>query len=92
MTRILQESLGGNAKTTIVICGSPASYNESETKSTMDFGKRAKTIKNVVAVNEELTAEEWKKRFERERDRNGRLKSKVERLEEELRNGVLAKQ
>lgn len=85
LTRILQESLGGNAKTTIVICGSPASYNESETKSTMDFGKRAKTIKNVVAVNEELTAEEWKKRFEKERDRNGRLKSKVERLEEELR-------
>jgi kinesin family protein 5 len=35
LTRILQESLGGNAKTTVVICGSPASYNESETKSTM---------------------------------------------------------
>jgi len=50
-----------------------------------DFGKRAKTIKNVVAVNEELTAEEWKKRFEKERDKNGKLKSKIERLEEELR-------
>ena len=35
LTRILQESLGGNAKTTIVICASPASFNESETKSTM---------------------------------------------------------
>lgn len=50
-----------------------------------DFGKRAKTIKNVVAVNEELTADEWKKRYEKERERNSKLKSRMEKLEEELR-------
>lgn len=40
LTRILQESLGGNARTVIVICSSPASYNEAETKSTLLFGQR----------------------------------------------------
>uniref|UniRef100_A0A2M4CLX8 Kinesin heavy chain n=1 Tax=Anopheles darlingi TaxID=43151 RepID=A0A2M4CLX8_ANODA len=84
LTRILQESLGGNARTTIVICCSPASFNESETKSTLDFGRRAKTVKNVVCVNEELTAEEWKRRYEREKEKNTKLKGKIEMLEAEL--------
>jgi kinesin family protein 5 len=90
LTRILQESLGGNSRTTIIICGSPASYNEYETKSTLEFGRRAKTIKNTVIVNEVLTAEEWKRRYEKERDKAIKLRSQLSRAEVELsrwRNG-----
>jgi len=45
---------------------------------------RAKTIKNTVMINEELTAEEWKRRYERERDKCARLRGVLERYEAEL--------
>ncbi|KAK0083695.1 hypothetical protein PV325_008389 [Microctonus aethiopoides] len=84
LTRILQESLGGNARTTIIICCSPASFNESETKSALNFGNRAKSIKNNICINENLTVAEWYRRYNCEKDKVARLQGKIEKLKAEL--------
>ncbi|RUP44910.1 kinesin heavy chain [Jimgerdemannia flammicorona] len=60
LTRILQEALGGNSRTTLIINCSPSSYNEAETLSTLRFGMRAKTIKNKAKINADLSPAELK--------------------------------
>jgi kinesin family protein 5 len=60
LTRILQESLGGNSRTTLIINCSPSSYNDVETLGTLRFGTRAKSIKNKAKVNAELSPAELK--------------------------------
>ena len=58
LTRILSESIGGNSKTCLIITVSPHHSNEGETLSTLNFGSRAKQIKNKPKVNKEQTPEE----------------------------------
>ena len=53
LTRLLQDSLGGNTKTVMIAACSPADYNFDETLSTLRYASRAKAIKNKPKVNED---------------------------------------
>ena len=53
LTRMLQDSLGGNAKTLMIATASPADYNYDETLSTLRYANRAKNIKNKPRINED---------------------------------------
>ena len=58
LTHLLRDSLGGNAKTSIIAAVSPFDSNINETISTLNFAQNAKKVKNHAIVNEELTAVE----------------------------------
>ncbi|CAH7670185.1 hypothetical protein PPACK8108_LOCUS4899 [Phakopsora pachyrhizi] len=51
LTRLLQDSLGGNAHTLMVACVSPTKYNVNETLNTLKYANRARNIKNRAQVN-----------------------------------------
>jgi hypothetical protein len=53
LTRLLQDSLGGNTKTMMIAAISPADYNYEETMSTLRYANRAKNIKNKPKINED---------------------------------------
>lgn len=52
LTRLLQDSLGGNAHTMMIACVSPTEWNVGETVNTLKYANRARNIKNRVTVNE----------------------------------------
>ena len=54
LTRLLENSLGGNCKTTMIATISPAQCSFNESLSTLNFAKRAKNIKNRPIVNEDI--------------------------------------
>ncbi|KAJ7633003.1 kinesin [Roridomyces roridus] len=51
LTRLLQDSLGGNAHTVMIACVSPAEWNVGETVNTLKYANRARNIKNNAVVN-----------------------------------------
>lgn len=53
LTRLLQDSLGGNSMTLMIACISPADYNMEETLGTLRYADRARKIKNKPIVNED---------------------------------------
>jgi kinesin family protein 5 len=90
LTRILQESLGGNSRTTLIINCSPSSYNDAETLSTLRFGMRAKAIKNKAKINAEISPAELKAMLKKAQSQITTFENYIQNLEGEVqqwRNG-----
>jgi len=66
LTRMLEDSLGGNCRTTMMAMISPALEAMVETLSTLKFANRAKNIKNEARVNEDLDQKSLLRKYERE--------------------------
>merc|ERR1719337_432906 len=58
LTRLLQDSLGGRTKTSIIATISPATINMEETLSTLDYASRARSILNRPEINAKLSKED----------------------------------
>lgn len=69
LTRILQESLGGSTKTSIIATVSPSASNIEETVSTLEYAHRAKNIKNKPQVNQKFCKKTLLKEFSAEIER-----------------------
>mmetsp|Transcript_744 Transcript_744/g.1148 ORF Transcript_744/g.1148 Transcript_744/m.1148 type:complete len:1025 (-) Transcript_744:22-3096(-) len=74
LTRILQQSLGGNSKTTMICACSPAPFNAEETISTLNFGQRAKSIKCRVKLNQIRSPAQLQRIIDSLRDKLRKLK------------------
>ena len=69
LTRILQESLGGRTKTSIIATISPGHKDLEETMSTLEYANRAKNIQNKPEVNQKMTKKAILKDYAEEIDR-----------------------
>lgn len=76
LTRLLQESLGGNSATVMLAALSPASYNYDETLGTLRYANRAKNIENSAVRNEDVHEKEIRN-----------LKAEIEKLRAALESG-----
>lgn len=58
LTRLLQDSLGGNSRTVMIACVSPSDRDFMETLNTLKYANRARNIKNKVVVNQDKTSQQ----------------------------------
>ncbi|XP_073003090.1 kinesin-like protein KIN-4A isoform X3 [Typha latifolia] len=73
LTRLLQDSLGGNSRTVMIACISPADINAEETLNTLKYANRARNIQNKPIVNRNPIADEMQ-----------RMRQQIEYLQAEL--------
>ena len=85
LTRVLQDSLGGNSKTALIVTCSPSPYNEAETVSSLRFGVRAKFIRNKAKVNKEYTVAELKVLLSKSQEELEKRAIIIAKLEERLK-------
>jgi kinesin family protein 5 len=79
LTRLLEDSLGGNCKTSLVITIGPSAEHTGETLSTLMFGLRAMKIENYAEINKKV---DWKARC-------AQLQAEIDRLNDEKSNWIL---
>ena len=80
LTRLLQDSLGGNAYTLMICCVSPATMNSAETQSSLRFAERTKKIQNKAIINRDPKLN----RIAELTEENSTLKERITQLEFEL--------
>jgi len=80
LTRLLEDALGGNSKTSLIVAASPCSFNVEETISSLRFGERAKKVKCKAVINKELSLGEYKKQLAKLTKENEALTDEVELL------------
>ncbi|CAE6252120.1 unnamed protein product [Arabidopsis arenosa] len=73
LTRLLQDSLGGNSKTVMIACVSPADTNAEETLNTLKYANRARNIQNKAVINRDPATAQMQ-----------RMRSQIEQLQTEL--------
>ncbi|XP_057533119.1 kinesin-like protein KIN-4C [Amaranthus tricolor] len=73
LTRLLQDSLGGNSKTVMIACVSPADTNAEETLNTLKYANRTRNIQNKAVVNRDPIAAQMQK-----------MRGQIEQLQAEL--------
>jgi len=73
LTRMLKDSFGGTARTSLIVCISPLRSHISETSSALQFGQRAIKIENTTKIREEVDLKLLNYRLQAELDRTNNL-------------------
>ncbi|GAX82293.1 hypothetical protein CEUSTIGMA_g9722.t1 [Chlamydomonas eustigma] len=92
LTRVLQDSLGGSARTVLIVCCSPSMSNAAETLSTLRFGSRAQGLSNKVVMNQRISTDVLSKQLEERTSRVQELEGKITAVTKELETAHAAMQ
>ena len=91
LTRLLENSIGGNSLTFIFITCSPSSYNLQETISSLRFGSKAQRIKTKPQRNEQRSVEELEQLLAKSKNECDELRLQVAMLQSQVRSADAAK-